>query len=372
MRTKVLAETGNKQRPWDSSSLTGRFYFKAEEPLQAVASTGATPSPESTQLAPPTQPVSPESTQPTASSTAGPDSEFATEKLYWDSVKDSGDADSINLYLSKYPNGYFVDAANAKLAELKGTQVASADTSQAGADRGAVAHDDNGVQSAPAAAPQVQIVAVSQTLYARGDGRVRSAPDAKGSLITQLPVNAQITATGVTTDRKWWRIDLGNGNVGYMHRSVVSDQPYVAAAQPQAPAAQPAPAQQPAAQAPADDSSGIEMVDQPPQPAAAPNPPASFEQAVGGLLSQLASGGSIPQPSQQAAQPQLTFAAYNREIVVRAGARVLSQPGNGQVIAQVSEPKRLPASARTPDGRWYQVTLPNGSIGYVSSNFVQR
>src|SRR5437868_7569828 len=30
-RSKVLTATGNQQTPWDSSSLTGRFFFKAPE-----------------------------------------------------------------------------------------------------------------------------------------------------------------------------------------------------------------------------------------------------------------------------------------------------------------------------------------------------
>ncbi len=39
VRTKVLASTGNTQTPWDSSSLTGRFYFKPPEAGQVAALT---------------------------------------------------------------------------------------------------------------------------------------------------------------------------------------------------------------------------------------------------------------------------------------------------------------------------------------------
>ena len=103
MRTKVLASTGNTQTPWDSSSLTGRFYFKP---------------PDTTQTAAVTPPPAP----------AADDEKLQKEKSYWESVKDSNDPDEIEVYLAKYPNGFFVDAANVKLAQLKGstTQVASA------------------------------------------------------------------------------------------------------------------------------------------------------------------------------------------------------------------------------------------------------
>jgi hypothetical protein len=32
----------------------------------------------------------------------------------------------------------------------------------------------------------------------------------------------------------------------------------------------------------------------------------------------------------------------------------------------------MTASARTSNGSWYQVVLPNGNIGYLAANWVQR
>ncbi len=167
VRTKVLAATGNQQTPWDSSSLTGRFYFKPSTDAPAQQTASLTPQ------------------APAAASTGSVvgDEKLAYEKEFWDSVKDSGDPDSIQLYLDKYPNGYFVDAANAKLAEVKGTKVASADPGQTGApanaDRSTIAHDDNTTpppQQQAALAPEVAIVALNQTVYAKRDGT-----DARGA-----------------------------------------------------------------------------------------------------------------------------------------------------------------------------------------------
>ena len=72
---------------------------------------------------------------------------------------------------------------------------------------------------------EVAIIALNQTVYAQGDGRVRAQPDGRAELLTSFPQNAEVAATGRTTDGKWWRIAMANGEVGYMHRSVVSEQP---------------------------------------------------------------------------------------------------------------------------------------------------
>jgi len=40
------------------------------------------------------------------------------------------DPEDIQAYLTKYPDGYFVDLANDKLAKLKGAQIASAESTK--------------------------------------------------------------------------------------------------------------------------------------------------------------------------------------------------------------------------------------------------
>lgn len=388
VRTQVLAETGNQQRPWDSSSLTGRFYFKASDATQQVAS--AQPVPSSTTDN--SQVRSTEPTTPAAAATQGNGAsnadvdELATEKSYWDSVKDSNDPDEVSLYLKKYPNGYFTDLANDRLAKLKATQTASAAPSAQPA-----AASDNSIDhsaSAPAQptqqaalAPQVAIVALNQTVYAKNDGRVRAAPDGKADIITQFPPNAEITATGQTSDRKWWRVALADGRVGYMHKSVVSEQPFQTAAAAPAAEQQAAPAADPnavvmvAGAPPAQTSSNNPAIDaQQAQQlvSAAQNPQAAFQAAAAGALSQLFGAGGGGGNSQPAAQPQMNFVAYNHTVTVRAGARVLNAPGAGQAIAQITQQTQLGAQARTTDASWYQVVLPNGSLGYISRNYVQQ
>jgi carboxyl-terminal processing protease len=347
VRTKVLASTNNEQTPWDSSSLTGRFYFKAPEAQAAGA-----PSAEDA---------------------------LKTEKTYWDSVKDSGDAEDIQLYLNKYPNGYFVDLANAKLAELKGgAKVASA------------ASPAQGAPSQPAARPSAgaSFIAQNQTVYAKAGGQVRARPDGKAEMVGKLKTNTEVAATGISTDGKWWRVALPDGQTGYMHESVVSEQPLQTAA------AQPVQAPQPAAQPPQPkpeeqpNGAGLEMVSSRAAPAPAPAPAGGGVdvQSLGQAASAIQSGnigqasaalnslfGSGAASGQQAALPQIQFLELNSTVTVKKGALIRSNPMfNAAAVATASQDTRLQARGRTANKLWWQVVLPDGSFGYVEGRQIRQ
>jgi uncharacterized caspase-like protein len=103
VRVRVMSETQEQQVPWDSSSLTGAFYFKSGAKVASVAPAPAAPA----------KPAS-------NGAEAG-----ATETLFWQSIKDSKDAAEFEAYLARYPNGIFSDLARAKVARLAGGDVAS-------------------------------------------------------------------------------------------------------------------------------------------------------------------------------------------------------------------------------------------------------
>jgi hypothetical protein len=86
VRVEVARETGNKQIPWDASSLTGDFYFRE-------AASGVAPPP-----------------------AADP---AMLELAFWDSVKDSKGAEEFGAYLEHYPNGRFAGLARARLKSLQ-------------------------------------------------------------------------------------------------------------------------------------------------------------------------------------------------------------------------------------------------------------
>ncbi len=100
VRVKVMADTSKQQVPWESSSLTGAFFF---QPGQMAAPATANPLPSAANV----QPAN------------------AKELAYWDGVKDSKDPADFDAYLARYPDGAHADVAQDKLSRLrKAPQVA--------------------------------------------------------------------------------------------------------------------------------------------------------------------------------------------------------------------------------------------------------
>jgi uncharacterized caspase-like protein len=98
VRAKVLAESGNKQTPWDSSSLTGPVVLAAKIEVAAA------------------QPMAQPQVQQQAS--------IDKESLFWESIKDSKDPADFEAYLAKYPDGTFAQLARNKMNAAQ-TQQAS-------------------------------------------------------------------------------------------------------------------------------------------------------------------------------------------------------------------------------------------------------
>jgi len=365
VRTKVLAATGNAQTPWDSSSLTGRFYFT---PAQQTASV--------------TQPAAQQPAAPAATATVGAS---VLEQTYWDSIKDSNDPAEFEAYLNKFPNGFYNDLAKIRINKLKqDTQVASVTPN---ANASPAANDGRTVQPPQPAQPAAVtfIATPGQKLYAKGGGQVRAAPDGHSQQLAKLQPNTEIEATGHSDDGKWWRVNF-DGQTAYMHASVVSEQPaQVAANQP---AVDGFAAQGGSGGGAAANPNSIQMINggaaamEQPAPVAT-NQPAANAQAAGQLASAVQSGslgqaasalagllgnGGSQQQSMPAPQ-QITFQEINRPVVLRAGAIILNAP-NGQPIARTTADTQL--MARGTAGNWLQVQLPNMMVGVVSANYVKR
>ena len=115
VRIAVMALTDDEQVPWESSSLTGDFYF-------AGGPDEAPPAPAPLVIAS-AEPAEPAETTPTAVRAAGPDA--ATERLFWESIKDSGNPAMFEAYLAQYPNGAFAGLADINLSASAERQHAS-------------------------------------------------------------------------------------------------------------------------------------------------------------------------------------------------------------------------------------------------------
>jgi uncharacterized caspase-like protein/formylglycine-generating enzyme required for sulfatase activity len=98
VRSNVASKSGDAQMPWDSSSMTGDFYFKAGTGTQ-VASLEPVPA----------QPIQ----------TPRVKGKDEIEQDSWDSVKDSGNVDAVKEYLKEYPKGRFAGQARILIATLK-------------------------------------------------------------------------------------------------------------------------------------------------------------------------------------------------------------------------------------------------------------
>ncbi|MDQ5844047.1 MAG: caspase family protein, partial [Acidobacteriota bacterium] len=97
VRAEVMKQTGSKQVPWEASSLVGSFYFGGG-PTDSASTTATTTS----------------RIDPTA-----------FELSYWDTIKNSQNADDFQAYLQRYPQGQFVELARNRITSLQaGTKAA--------------------------------------------------------------------------------------------------------------------------------------------------------------------------------------------------------------------------------------------------------
>jgi carboxyl-terminal processing protease len=98
VRGQVMKVTGDKQVPWDSSSLTAPFYFKP-----AAAQAPAAPAPAAS---------APAATSTTTQGRVG------LETTFWTSIQNSKNPDDYQAYLDQFPNGTFAGLARNRLAAL--------------------------------------------------------------------------------------------------------------------------------------------------------------------------------------------------------------------------------------------------------------
>jgi hypothetical protein len=88
VRIAVRGATNGKQTPWESSSLTGNFYFKERAKSSAIV-------------------------------TETNNNPASVELIFWDSIKNSSDAEDFKEYLARFPNGQFAGLARRKIQSLQ-------------------------------------------------------------------------------------------------------------------------------------------------------------------------------------------------------------------------------------------------------------
>lgn len=104
VRLAVLRESGNRQVPWEASSLIGDFYFRA--PAEGAAPVAA----------------------------AVPDFQASLDDAFWAAVKDSTSSAELFAYLNRFPAGRHARSARARLTDLVAPAQAPAITRPSGPD----------------------------------------------------------------------------------------------------------------------------------------------------------------------------------------------------------------------------------------------
>jgi uncharacterized caspase-like protein len=95
VRVSVMELSHGAQTPWESSSLTGDFYFR---PPAAAAALPAPP--------------------PAGQAPSGGFDEREADLAYWKAIKNSDNPEAFRSYLREHPKGLFVVPARLRLAEL--------------------------------------------------------------------------------------------------------------------------------------------------------------------------------------------------------------------------------------------------------------
>jgi uncharacterized caspase-like protein len=104
VRKQVMADTGEKQIPWENSSLTGRFFFKSAGGNSGEATAGVAQSQ-------PALPAPPARTELTVT-------DSAVDHTFWTSIAASDDPELFREYLRRFPKGSYAVIAQAKLQTL--------------------------------------------------------------------------------------------------------------------------------------------------------------------------------------------------------------------------------------------------------------
>jgi hypothetical protein len=95
VRGEVMKQTANKQVPWEASSLVGSYYFSGSANPTASSNGANNAAPTETKIDP-----------------------SAFELSYWETIKNSTDAEDFKAYLEKYPTGQFASLAKNRIKNV--------------------------------------------------------------------------------------------------------------------------------------------------------------------------------------------------------------------------------------------------------------
>jgi hypothetical protein len=69
------------------------------------------------------------------------------------------------------------------------------------------------------------------------------------------------------------------------------------------------------------------------------------------------------------APQSISFRPVEKTVTLKAGSKIFDRPG-GHAIFIVSQAVKALAQGISEDGQWWEITLANGSVGFVSTPFL--
>jgi hypothetical protein len=152
VRVEVLKETNNKQIPWESSSLTGIFHFN---PVNSEVKPSI---------------IEP---QPTPKGIQQEGFGEKYEMLFWDSIKESNDAEAFKEYLKKFPNGVFAGLARMNIKKYS-QQIEEKPTDKSNVERLKIKKDKPKLANIPKTATKPKISLRKTPSSIVSENRIRS------------------------------------------------------------------------------------------------------------------------------------------------------------------------------------------------------
>ena len=165
VRVEVAKASNDAQMPWESSSLTGDFFFRPPRPATPIASVAPSPAP-------------PPVTQAGMASDAA-----AFELELWRSAQQLDTAEAYEAYLAEYPNGRFARLGRAALSKLAARPARGTETAMAGTPQVEV-----GAEPEPGTAKAVAGKGGNPGKGRRPPSREEWTPALTGSYLTPTPI----------------------------------------------------------------------------------------------------------------------------------------------------------------------------------------
>ncbi len=185
VRNSVREATKEKQTPWEESSMTGGdFYFNP-------ASVAAAPTVAQPEAQPAPVPVV---------------DTWASDRLFWESIKDSDDPAMFEAYLHEFPEGKFTSLARLKRNKL---------------DKAAKEETQTALVVPPPEAA-ITVEEMDATFVALKTSNLRAEPTTTSKRVGRISRDSAVPVTGMVEDGKWYRVDH-EGETAYVFGTLVEE-----------------------------------------------------------------------------------------------------------------------------------------------------